>query len=126
MAANVPIDKEREGFLKSPDIDIPLSIPVIAGKNMENAIQNEKGIISAVEGSKWLGIGPLPQKIADIEVNKLIKINNWVFNAKSVEIYEIITSVVNVPAFKAQNGISGKNSCNDNEKPLTHNAMEQS
>ena len=82
-APSVPIAKEREGVFKSPDIAIPDSIPVVAGKKRANAAQN---VTASKEGSTLTVSGIfelLPKKTETIETTTIQKITPWVFRAKS-------------------------------------------
>ena len=82
-AAIVPTARDREGFFKSPDIAIPDSIPVVAGKKRAKAAQKVMDVfveaVASVSGTRELP----PMNTEIMAAITMQKINPWVLRAKS-------------------------------------------
>ena len=74
----VPRGRDFAGFFRSPDIAIPASIPVTAGKNTANTVQKgtfNTAVVSLLETTdSTLEGSPIKKEISDAKINR--KINN--------------------------------------------------
>ena len=83
--ARVPKGNERLGFFKSPDIDMPVSIPVVAGKNIEKARKKERGVTTSTGVTVMGIICWLPRKMEKMAADKMKKMSICVRMANAVE-----------------------------------------
>ena len=91
-----PIAIERDGVLRSPDIAVPDSIPVAAGKNSAKAPQKAKVSVLG-KGVMVSGIwAPPPIKTEMMATKTMTKIKPWAFTAKSTGRSEIRSSPLSV------------------------------
>lgn len=77
---------DLEGFSKSPDMDIPASIPVTAGKKTANTAQKETRGRSAASEILNPPAGIPPKKKETREANIMMKIKSCAFKATSADI----------------------------------------
>ena len=97
----VPTGMLRDGSLRSPESEMPTSMPVTAGKKTANTTQNETPSPLASPAVGALMSPQPPAKNDTRAATRTARMPNWILSAKSAPTYAITTNASATPVARS-------------------------